>query len=61
MMSCQTKFPSASTFSMVLWAEYVAVKVFFLELLVCRILMWEQFPQHLYVVNSLLHIQRTLK
>ena len=46
---------------MVLWAEYVAVKVFFLELLVCRILMWEQFPQHLYVVNSLLHIQRTLK
>ena len=51
MLSCHTKFPRASTSSMALWTEYVAVKVFLLELLVCRMLMWEHFPQHLYTVN----------
>ena len=51
MLSCHTKLPRASTSPMALLTEYVAVKVFLLELLVCRMLMWEHFPQHLYTVN----------
>jgi len=61
MLSCHTKFPRASTSSMALWAEYMAVKVFLLELLVCRMLMWEDFPQHLYTVNIVFYTSRRVK
>ena len=61
-LSCHTKFPRASTSSMPLWAEYMTVKVFLLELLVWRMIMWEHFPQHLETVNIAFYIsQRTLK
>ena len=57
-LSCHTKFPRASTSSMALCAEYVAVKVFLLELLVCKMIMWEHFPQHLETVNIAFYISQ---
>ena len=46
---------------MTLRAEYVAVKVYLLELFGCRMLMWEHFPQHLYTVNIVFYTYKELK
>jgi len=53
--------PRASTSSMSLRSDFVAVKVFLLELLVFRMIVWEHFPQHLYTVNIVSYTPKNIK